>query len=169
MEHNSVAHFGCNYFLPKLFWKAIVLFVISFFCFWDINVFELCKWKSDDIIGGPTKIVQHSWSIYNITTNIKAVFFKLGTRTKKKQNDTCRVVAMTTIMLLVLFQFRPKFPHFISGTHNNLMGRVKIIIIMGTMCVRSKTLCPTLKGYKRGYSFFSQRKTGAKSVAMETT
>ena len=57
--------------------------------------------KSDEIIGGPTKRVQHS--IYNISRNIKAVFFKLGTRTQKKQNDTCRVVAMTTIMLLVLF------------------------------------------------------------------
>jgi len=33
---------------------------------------------SDDVIGGATKTVQHS--IKNISGNIKAVFFKLGTR-----------------------------------------------------------------------------------------
>ena len=60
---------------------------------------------SDDIIGGSTETVQHS--IKNISRNIRAVLFKLGTRNihykLKKQNDTCRVVAMTTVMLLVLF------------------------------------------------------------------
>ena len=35
--------------------------------------------KSDDVIGGSTKTVQHS--IKNICRNIGAVFFKLGTRT----------------------------------------------------------------------------------------
>ena len=35
--------------------------------------------ESDDVIGGSTKTVQHS--IKNISRNIKAVFFKLGTRT----------------------------------------------------------------------------------------
>ena len=34
--------------------------------------------ESDDVIGGPTKTVQHS--IKNISRNIGAVFFKLGTR-----------------------------------------------------------------------------------------
>ena len=34
--------------------------------------------ESDDVIGGSTKTVQHS--ITNISSNIKAVFFKLGTR-----------------------------------------------------------------------------------------
>ena len=34
--------------------------------------------ESDDVIGGSTKTVQHS--ITNISTNIKALFFKLGTR-----------------------------------------------------------------------------------------
>ena len=29
---------------------------------------------------------------------------------------------------------------------------------MGTMCVPSKTLCPTLKGYKWGYSFFPRER-----------
>ena len=34
--------------------------------------------KSDDVMGGSTKTVQHS--ITNISRNIEAVFFKLGTR-----------------------------------------------------------------------------------------
>ena len=34
--------------------------------------------ESGDVIGGSTKTVQHS--IMNISRNIKAVFFKLGTR-----------------------------------------------------------------------------------------
>ena len=34
--------------------------------------------ESDDVIGGSTKTVQHS--IKNISRNIGAVFFKLGTR-----------------------------------------------------------------------------------------
>ena len=33
--------------------------------------------ESDDVIGGSTKTVQHS--IMNISRNIEAVFFKLGT------------------------------------------------------------------------------------------
>ena len=60
---------------------------------------------SDDVIDRSTKTVQHS--IKNISGNIKAVFFiKLGTRNvhhKKKQNDSCHAVAMTTVMPLALF------------------------------------------------------------------
>ena len=51
--------------------------------------------KSDDIICGSTKTIQ--LSIMNISRNIVAVFFKLGTKNvhhKKKQNDTCYVVTM---------------------------------------------------------------------------
>ena len=64
---------------------------------------RFCK-KNGDVIGGSTKTAQHS--IENNSRNIKAVFFKLGTR--QKQN--CRAIAiaiaiaiaMTTVMLLVL-------------------------------------------------------------------
>jgi len=40
----------------------------------------------------------------NISGNIEAVFFKLGTKNvyHKRQNDTCCAVAMTTILPLVL-------------------------------------------------------------------
>ena len=59
--------------------------------------------QSNDVIGGSTKTVQHS--IKNISRNIRAVFFKLGTRNvhHKRNNDTCRAIAMATVMLLVLF------------------------------------------------------------------
>ena len=59
--------------------------------------------KSDDVIGGSTKSVQHS--IKNISRSIKAVFFKLGTRNvhHKRHNGTRRAVAMTTVIPLVLF------------------------------------------------------------------
>jgi len=61
--------------------------------------------ESDDVIGGSTKTAQHS--IKNNSRNIKAEFFRLGTRSvhhkKKKHNDTRRAIAMTTVMLLVLF------------------------------------------------------------------
>ena len=61
--------------------------------------------ESDDVIGGSTETVQHS--ITNISRNIKAMFFKLGIRNQhhklKKKNDTHCAVAMTTVMLLVLF------------------------------------------------------------------
>jgi len=41
--------------------------------------------KSDDVIGGSTKTAQHS--IENTSTNIKAVFFRLGTsNTHHKRN-----------------------------------------------------------------------------------
>ena len=60
--------------------------------------------ESDDVIGGSTETVQHS--IKNISRNIKAVFFKLGTRNvhhKKKQNDTYYFVAMATPLIPVSF------------------------------------------------------------------
>ena len=49
--------------------------------------------ESDDIIGGSTKTVQHS--ITNISRNIKAVFFKLGTR-----NEHHKRKKMTLVVLL---------------------------------------------------------------------
>ena len=49
-----------------------------FFLFRDIYVFVLCKWGKWWRHGWFTKTVQHS--IKNISRNIEAVFFKLGTR-----------------------------------------------------------------------------------------
>ena len=58
----------------------------------------------DDVIDRSTKTVQHS--IKNICGDIKAVFFKLGTRNvhhKGKKNESCHAIAMTTVMPLALF------------------------------------------------------------------
>ena len=49
--------------------------------------------ESDDVIGGSSKTVQHS--ITNISRNIEAVFFKLGTRHKRHKRKK-----MTPLMLL---------------------------------------------------------------------
>ena len=49
--------------------------------------------ESDDVIGGSTKLVQHS--IMNISRSIKAVFFKLGTRNKHHKRKK-----MTPVVLL---------------------------------------------------------------------
>ena len=49
--------------------------------------------KSDDVIGGSTKTLQHL--IANISRNIKAVFFKLSTR-----NEHHNRKKMTHILLL---------------------------------------------------------------------
>ena len=73
----------------------------------------------DDVIGGSTKTVQHS--IKNISRNIGAVFFKLGTRNVHHKRNR-----MTPTMLLpwqhsrlqshsVKNQISP-FPIFKSGT-----------------------------------------------------
>ena len=56
------------------------------FSFWEylfffLEIFTFLHYaneESDDVIGGSTKTLQHS--INNITRNIGAVFFKLGTR-----------------------------------------------------------------------------------------
>ena len=49
--------------------------------------------ESDDVISGSIKTVQHS--ITDISINIKAVFFKLGTR-----NEHHKRKKMTPVMLL---------------------------------------------------------------------
>jgi len=82
---------------------GVFLFGISFFILEIFTFLFYANEESDDVIGGFTKTVQHS--IKNISRNIKAVFFKLGTRHvhHKKKNDTRCAIAMTAIILLVLF------------------------------------------------------------------
>ena len=71
------------------------------FSFFGISVFYLeistflyyANEESDDVIGGFTKTVQHS--IKNISRNIGAVFFKLGTRNIHHKRNR-----MTPTMLL---------------------------------------------------------------------
>ena len=128
--------------------------------------------KSDDIIVGSTKTVQHS--IKNISRNVTAVLTWQQNRTyQNKQNDANCAIAMTTVMLLFLFQLRLKFPDFILNKDhplvqcNNLMGRVKTI---WEPCVSSKTLCPTLKGCKWGYLIFHRQRLELRiNIAIVTT
>ena len=128
--------------------------------------------KIDDIIVGSTKTVQHS--IKNISRNVTAVLtWQQNCTSQKKQNDTNCAIAMTTVMLLFLFQFRLKFPDFILNKDhplvqcNNLMGRVKTI---WEPCVSSKTLCPTLKGCKWGYLIFHRQRLEPRiNIAIATT
>ena len=57
-----------------------VLRLLPGICFFFIEIFTILHYaneKSDDVIGGSTKTVQHS--INNVSRIIKAVFFKLGT------------------------------------------------------------------------------------------
>ena len=68
--------------------------------------------ESYDFIGGSTKTVQHS--VQNISRNIKAAsilqtWYQKCTA-KKKENETRRAFPMTTVMPLILFSLRLKFP-----------------------------------------------------------
>ena len=55
--------------------------------------------KSDDVIGGSTKTTQHS--IKNNSRNIKAVFFKLGTRNVHHKRN--KMTPTVTVIPLALF------------------------------------------------------------------
>ena len=58
--------------------NSVFLFGISFFVIEIFTFLYYANEESDDIIDGSTKTVQHL--INNISRNIEAVFFKLGTR-----------------------------------------------------------------------------------------
>ena len=73
--------------------NGIFLFGISFFVMEIFTFLHYANEESDDVIGGSTKTVQHS--ITNISRNIKAVFFKLGTRNQHHKRRK-----MTPVMLL---------------------------------------------------------------------
>ena len=73
--------------------NGVFILGISFF-FLDIYTFlYYANEESDDVIGGSTKTVQHS--IMNISRNIGAVFFKLGTRNVHHKRES-----MTSTVLL---------------------------------------------------------------------
>ena len=73
--------------------NGVFLFGISFFVMEIFTFLYYANKESDDVIGGSTKTVQHS--ITNISRNIKAVFFKLGTRNQHHKRRK-----MTAIVLL---------------------------------------------------------------------
>ena len=69
------------------FWEYLFLFSEIFTFLYYANE------ESDDVIGGSTKTVQHS--IKNISRNIRAAFFKLGTKNVHDKRNK-----MTPTMLL---------------------------------------------------------------------
>ena len=92
------------------------------FSFLELEIFTFLYYaneESDDVIGGSTKTVQHS--ITKISRNIKAVFFKLGTRNvnhKKKRMTPSKKLPRQYSWPQSLFvekQISP-FPTLISGT-----------------------------------------------------
>ena len=87
---------------------AVFLFGISFFVLEIFTFLYYANEESDDVIGGFTKTVQHS--IKNISRHIGAVFFKLGTTSQKKQNDSYHVVAIATILAPVSLCEKPNIP-----------------------------------------------------------
>ena len=58
--------------------NGVFLFGISFFVIEIFTFLCYANEESDDVIDGSTKVVQHS--INNISRNIGAMLFKLGTR-----------------------------------------------------------------------------------------
>ena len=73
--------------------NGVFLFGISFLVLEIFTFFYYAHEESDDVIDGSTKTAQHS--IENNSKNIKAVFFKLGTRNVHHKRNR-----MTPTMLL---------------------------------------------------------------------
>ena len=90
--------------------KGIFLFGISFFVIEIFTFLYYANEESDDVIDGSSKTVQHS--INNISRNIGAVFFKLGTRNvhhKRKRMTPC---CHGNTLGPSLFLWKTKYPHF---------------------------------------------------------
>ena len=79
--------------------NGVFLLVISFFFLEIFTFLYYANEESDDVIAGFTKTVQHS--IKNISRNIGAVFFKLGTSNVHHKRNK-----MTPTMLLPWQHFR---------------------------------------------------------------
>ena len=77
--------------------NGVFLFGISFSVLEIFTFLYYANEGRDDAIDRSTKTVQHS--IKNISGNIKAVFFKLGTRNLHHKSDSCHAIAMTMMMI----------------------------------------------------------------------
>ena len=93
--------------------NSIFLFgIYIFFCFRDIDIFVLYKLGNmTSLLRCATKRVKHQ--IKNISGNIEAVFFQLGTKkcmSQKKPNNTNSVVAIETLLAPVSFCQKPNIP-----------------------------------------------------------
>ena len=66
--------------------NGVFLSGISFFVLEIFTFLYYANEESDDLIGGSSKTAQHS--IANNSRNVKAVFFKLGTRNVHHKRNT---------------------------------------------------------------------------------
>ena len=112
VKKNDVFLFGISFFVTEIF---------TFLCY--------ANKESDDVIGGSSTTVQYS--ITNISRNIKAVFFKLGTRNQHHKRRKMTSVVLLSWQQLCHWSFFSEIPRFYlnqgSSTPNNLMGRGKTI------------------------------------------
>ena len=135
------------------------MFLFSSFFVFEIFTFSCyATEESDDVIGGTTKTAQHS--IKNISRNIKAVFFKLGTRNVHyKRKKMTPVMPLPRQQLCRWCFFETKIPRFYfkqgSSTPNNLLATVKTI---WEPCVfRAKLSVLLSKVANGGIWFFRER------------
>ena len=92
--------------------NGVFLFGISFFVTEIFTFLYYANEESDDVIDGSTKKVQHS--INNISRNIEAVFFKLGTRNvhDKRKRITLSKCCHGNTLGSSLFLWKTKYLHF---------------------------------------------------------
>ena len=111
--------------------NGVFLFGISFSVMEIFTFLYYANEESDDVKGGFTKPVQHS--ITNISRNIKAVIFKLGTRNQHHKKGKWHLSCCYHDNSYVAgpFLIKTNIPRFYlkqgTFTPNNLMGRLKAI------------------------------------------
>ena len=106
--------------------NGVFLFGISFFVMEIFTSLYYASEESDDVIGGSTKTVQHS--IMNISRNIKAVFFKVGTRNEHhKRKKMLPIVHVTHGPVSIKTKISRFYLKQGSSIPNSLKGRVNTI------------------------------------------
>ena len=109
--------------------NGIFLFGISFFVIEIFTFLYYANEESDDVIDGSSKTVQHS--INNISRNIGAVFFKLGTRNvhhKRKRMTPC---CHGNTLGPSLFLWKTKYPHFqLFKVGQRVLPRIHMVPIL---------------------------------------
>ena len=117
--------------------------------------------ESDNVINCSAKRV--TYGSKNISGNVSAMVFKLGTSAlQKKQNVICAVF-MTMFLLLVLCQLKLKFPVFVLIKDHPLPTIEELRQYGNHVCFK-KDFLSHFKGLQMGISGFWQKDTVAKSI-----
>ena len=84
-------------------------------------------------------------------------------KSKGEQNDACHSVALTTVLLLVLFKYNMKFLFSFKKKQSTLKNVSRNLFDnMGSKSVPVGTLSLTFRGRNLRYLFFRPKETGAK-------